>query len=477
MSKIAKESYDAVVIGAGPNGLAAAIVLAQAGRSVLILEAKLTVGGGTRSMELTLPGFVHDVCSAIHPLGLGSPFFRTLPLEKYGLEWIEPPAALAHPLDDGRAVILYRSIQQSANTMGWDAKAYSRLMQPLVQDWETKLAEDVLAPIPGHFPRHPFSLARFGLSAILPAQLLADWRFKDEAAKAVIAGLAAHSMLQLSQPLSAAAGILLGTLAHAVGWPLPKGGSQNIAEALAAYFRDLGGEIVTDYEVKTWADLPPARDFIFDLTPRQLLKIAGEHLPPLYRQRLRRYRYGPGIFKLDLALDGPIPWQAPEVGQAGTVHLGGTLAEIALSERAVALGQLPEKPYVLLAQPSLFDGRRAPADKHTVWAYCHVPAGSTFDMSERILNQLERFAPGVRERILASHKMNSAQIESYNPNYIGGDINGGVQDLGQQFGRPVLSLNPYKTGNSHIFICSSSTPPGGGVHGMCGYYAAQAVLQ
>ncbi len=469
-------SYDAIVVGSGPNGLAAAITLAQAGLAVVVYEAKDTIGGGSRSMELTLPGFVHDVCSAIHPLARGSPFFRTLPLEQYGLEMIQPPAPLAHPLDDGTTVTLERSVEATAARLGSDAEAYRKLMEPIVADWD-KIEDLVLGPLRPQFVLHPFARANFGLKAIRSANGLARSLFETEQTRAIFAGMCAHSMLPLEQPPSAGFGLLLAILGHVVGWPLPHGGSQKIVDALAAYLRFLGGEIITGVEIKSLDVLPPARVILCDVTPRQLLRIAGDCLPGGYQRQLRRYRYGPGVFKIDLALDGPIPWNAEECLRAGTVHIGGTLPEIAASEHAVARGEHPEKPFVLLAQQSLFDPTRAPEGKHTVWAYCHVPSGSTFDMTERIESQIERFAPGFRDRILARSTMTSLEIERYNANYIGGDINGGVQDLWQFYTRPTIRPVPYTTPAKNLFICSSSTPPGGGVHGMCGYYAARAALQ
>jgi phytoene dehydrogenase-like protein len=470
-----QRAYDAIVVGAGPNGLAAAITIAQAGYSVLVLEGEETIGGGTRSAELTLPGFVHDVCSAIHPLGAGSPFFCTLPLAKYGLEWIHPPAALAHPLDDGTAVILERSLEATAARLGPDGSAYRSLMAPIVHDW-AKLTLDVLGPlrIP---PRHPFALARFGLRALRPVGGLARSLFRGERAPALLAGIAAHAMLPLERIPAAAFGLILAAAGHTIGWPLPRGGSQHIADALGAYLQSLGGEIVTGRRVASLNEVPPARAVLCDVTPRQLLRMAGDRLPGAYRRRLAGYRYGPGVFKMDWALDGPIPWKAAECGRTATVHLGGRLDEIAASERAVWQGDHAERPYVLLAQPSLFDPSRAPDGKHTAWAYCHVPNGSTFDMTERIEAQVERFAPGFRDCIVGRSTKTAAEMERYNPNYIGGDINGGVQDVWQLFTRPVPRLVPYSTPLDGLYICSSSTPPGGGVHGMCGYFAAQAALR
>jgi phytoene dehydrogenase-like protein len=468
--------YDAIVIGSGPNGLAAAITLAQAGLAVAVFEAKETIGGGSRSMELTLPGFVHDVCSAIHPLALGSAFFRTLPLDQFGLEMLQPSAALAHPLDNDTAVMLERSIETTAAGLDIDAKAYSKLMIPFVTEWG-KIEDIVSGPLRPQTLLHPFARARFGLKALRSAQGFAESSFKGERARAIFGGMAAHSMLSLDQATSAASCLYLGILGHTVGWPIPRGGSQKIVDALAAYLRSLGGEIVTGVEVKSIDALPPADVILCDITPRQLLRIAGDHLPNSYQRQLRRYRYGPGIFKIDLALDGPIPWKAKECLRAGTVHVGGTLREVAACERAVAKGEHPEKPFVLLAQQSLFDPTRAPEGKHTIWAYCHVPAGSTFDMSGRIESQIERFAPGFRDRILAKSTMTSLEVEHYNANYIGGDINGGLMDVWQLFTRPTIRPVPYTTPAKNIFICSSSTPPGGGVHGMCGYFAAKAALR
>lgn len=466
--------YDAVVVGSGPNGLSAAIAIALTGRSTLVMEARDTVGGGARSAELTLPGFVHDICSAIHPLGAGSPFFRTLPLSLHGLEWIYPPASVAHPLDDGTAVILERSVDATADGLGRDAAAYKRLMAPLVADWDV-IAHEMLGPLrPTH---HPLALARFGLRAIRSATGLARSLFEGERARALFAGLAAHSMLRLEQPVTAGFGLVLGITGHAVGWPMPRGGAQSIANALAAYLRSLGGAILTGVRVESIDELPAAHAVFLDVTPRQVLSIAGRHLPDGYRRRLARYRYGVGAFKVDWALDGPIPWKAAECARAGTVHLGGTLAEIAASERAPWNGEHHERPYVLLAQQSLFDPTRAPAGKHTAWAYCHVPARSTFDMTGRVEAQVERFAPGFRDRILARSVMPPARFEEHNPNYVGGDINSGVQDLWQMFTRPTVSFAPYSTPARDIYICSASTPPGGGVHGMCGYFAAQAALR
>ena len=466
--------YDAIIVGAGPNGLAAAITLARQGWQVLVLEASETVGGGTRTAEITQPGFLHDICSAIHPLGMGSPFFRDLPLEDYGLRWIQPDLPLAHPFDDGSAAAVHRSLARTAGGLGQDGARYERLFASLVHDWD-KLADAFLGPLT--FPRHPLTMANFGLRALWPAKTAARLAFGTEQARGLFAGLAAHAIMPLEWPATAAFGLVLGALAHAVGWPMPEGGSQSIADSLAGYLADLGGEIVTDRRVTSLAELPPARAILLDVTPREALRIAGDQLPAGYRRRLERYRYGPGVFKIDWALDSPIPWTAEACRQAGTIHLGPTLDDIAHSERMVWQGKHPERPYVLVAQQSLFDGTRAPAGKHTGWAYCHVPNGSTADMTGAIEGQIERFAPGFREHILARHTMTAHDYERYNPNYVGGDINGGAQDVRQLFTRPVARLDPYRTPLPNLFLCSSATPPGGGVHGMCGYHAARSVLR
>lgn len=467
------QAYDAIVIGSGPNGLAAAITLARAGRSVVLYEASHTVGGGARSAALTLPGFVHDVCSAIHPLAVMSPFFRTLPLSDHGLEWVYPPAALAHPFDDGTAALLERSIELTGQTLGQDGAAYERLMGPLVASWS--LLEDALLG-PLRVPRHPLALLRFGRRALRPARALAESVFAGEQGRGFFAGLAAHAIMPLERLPSAAFGLILGVLGHLIGWPFPRGGAQRISDALASYLQTLGGKIQTGMSISSLDELPPARAVLCDVTPRQLLQIAGHRLPARYRRQLQRYRYGPAAFKVDWALDGAIPWRAPTCARAATVHVGGTLAEIARSERAAWEGQHSERPFVLVAQQSLFDPTRAPPGKHVVWAYCHVPNGSTFDMTEGIERQIERFAPGFREQILARSVRPPSALERDNPNYVGGDINGGVQDLWQLFTRPTLRLVPYATPVPGLYLCSSSTPPGGGVHGMCGYFAARAAL-
>lgn len=468
-------SYDAVVVGSGPNGLAAAIRLAQHGLAVLVLESNDTFGGGARSGELTLPGFRHDLCSAVHPLAAGSPFFSELPLAKYGLEWLHPEVPLAHPLPSGQAVVLRRSVQKTAEELGADAAGYESLMGPLVSHWEA-LAPEILQPIL-HWPRHRLRLARFGWQAVRSASSLARKQFHQEPARALFAGLAAHSFLPLEAPGSAAFGLVLGVLGHAAGWPLPRGGAQSISDALAAHLRALGGELAAHSPVANVDQLPLARAVLLDVTPRQLLRLAGHKLPGSYRRRLESYRYGPGVFKIDYALSSPIPWQAAACRQAGTVHVGGTLAEICQSEHEVAGGDPPLRPFVLVAQPTLVDPARAPAGKHIAWAYCHVPNGSSFDMTERIESQLERFAPGFRDCVLARHTSNCRELEIKNANLVGGDINGGAADLQQLLARPVLQPEPYRTAVPGLYLCSSSTPPGGGVHGMCGFHAAECVLR
>jgi phytoene dehydrogenase-like protein len=461
---------DAIVVGAGPNGLAAAIELARAGRSVRVYEASDDVGGGTRSAELTLPGFVHDPCASVHPLSLASPFFRSLDLARHGLEWVQPDAPVAHALAPGRSVVLERDLAAVDDALGRDANAWRRLFGPYVREWE-RLVPAILGPIIRP-PRHPILLARFGLPALLPATRLVRLAFRDPAARALFAGMAAHSMLRLGQPLSASFGLVLGLLAHAVGWPVARGGSGAIAAALEAEARSLGVELVPGHRVDAIADLPLARSYLLDVTPRQVLAIAGDRLPARYRRRLEGFRYGPGVFKVDWALDGPIPWRDPSTARAGTVHLGGTYREIAASEEAVGRGRHAATPYVLLVQPTIADPSRAPEGKHVAWAYCHVPNGSTEDMTGAIETQVERFAPGFRDVVLARATRDAPAMEAYDANYVGGDINGGVADWRQLLFRPVVRWNPYPTPAASLFICSSSTPPGGGVHGMSGRHAA-----
>lgn len=464
---------DAVVVGSGPNGLAAAITLARAGRSVLVLERAETAGGGVRSAALTVPGFVHDVCSAIHPLAVASPFLADLPLAEHGLELVQPQAPVAHPLDDGTAVMLERSLEATAEGLGRDGGEYLRLMTPLV-DGADRLVPFLLRPRP--VPRHPYVAARFAVVALRSALGLVQ-RFGSDRARALFAGLAGHSMQPLDRKPTASFGLVLGLLGHAHGWPLVRGGSQRLADALASYLTSLGGTIETGREVASIDELPTDTTILLDVTPRQLISLAGHRFRARYLSALRRFRYGPGVFKVDYALAGPVPWRAPEAARAGTVHLGGTFDEIAASERAVWNGETPERPFILAAQQSLFDATRAPAGAHTLWAYCHVPNGSTVDMTERIETQIERFAPGFRERVVARSTRGPAEIERHNPNYVGGDINGGVQDLRQLYTRPVVRLDPYSTPLEGVYLCSSSTPPGGGVHGMCGYWAAKEALR
>jgi len=472
----ARMERNAVIVGAGPNGLAASIALAQAGWSVELFEAAETVGGGARSAELTLPGFVHDVCSAIHPLTVGSPFLSRLPLEQHGLRWIHPPFPLAHPFDDGTAAVLARGTKETGESFqeSADARAWDRIFRPLAESWEG-LAPDLLAPF--HWPRHPFQMAGFGLRGLRSASGFARGRFRGFRARALFAGVAAHSFLPLENIPTASFGLLLGVTGHAVGWPQPVGGAQRISDALAGVLRQAGGRIVTGRLVRSVDELPSAQAYLFDLTPAQMLRLDGLRWPDGYRRRLEKYRYGPGVFKMDWALSGPIPWKAEECRRAGTVHVGGTLEEIAASERASFAGKEWDRPFVLVGQASVFDDSRAPAGKHTGWAYCHVPNGSTVDKSEVIERQIERFAPGFRDLILARHTRNTSQLEAYNPNLVGGDINGGAATLGQLFTRPVGLLDPYATPDPRVFLCSASTPPTGGVHGMCGYHAARSVLR
>lgn len=462
----------ATVIGSGPNGLAAAIELARGGSFVRVLEAQETIGGGTRSGELTLPGFLHDICSAIHPLAVASPFFSTLPLASHGLEWIQPAAPLAHPLDDGTAVMLEKSIEETCENLSEDSAAYRKLIQPMVDDWENLFSE-LLAPL--HFPRHPLTFARFGLRAMRSANGLAKSHFKGTRARALFAGNAAHSMLSLDSIFTASFGLVLSIAGHAVGWPIPRGGSQKIADSLSSYLRSLGGEVTTNSRVETIDDLlSPTRAVLCDLSPLGLLKVAGHRFPENYRRKLERYRNGAGAYKIDWALNSPIPWKAKDCSRAGTVHLGGSLEEIGIGEDASANGKHAEKPFVLLAQPSLFDTSRAPEGMHTAWGYCHVPNGSAFDMTARIEDQIERFAPGFRDCIIGRKVSPPVEMERYNANLVGGSINGGSQDIRQLFLRPTFRL--YSTPTNGLYLCSASTPPGGGVHGMCGYFAARSVL-
>ena len=474
MSSRRRSALDAIVIGSGPNGLAAAITLARTGRSVRVYEAADTIGGATRSAALTLPGFVHDICSTVHALVPSSPFLRTLPLAEHGLELVHPDAPFAHPLDDGTAVVIERSLEATVESLGArDGARYRALLAPFVSR-ASDLMDAILGPIG---LRHPLLMARFGMRAIQPASALASASFTEERTRAMLAGVAAHSMVPLHS--YATSGFLLGLsiAAHTAGWPVARGGSQRVADALGSYLRSLGGEIVTGERIDSLSQLPASRAVLCDVTPRQFMSIAGDRIPPRNRRRLERYRYGPGVFKIDWALNGPVPWHAPECRRAGTIHIGGSLKEIADSERAAWEGRVHDRPYVLLVQPSRWDPSRAPAGKATLWAYCHVPNGSTVDMTSRIESQIERFAPGFRDCIAARHVMGPAEMERRNANLVGGDIAGGASDIRQLFTRPVAQLNPYATPIEGVYLCSSSTPPGIGVHGMCGYYAARAALR
>lgn len=465
--------YDAVVVGAGPNGLAAAVVLAEAGRSVLVLEGESTIGGGCRTAEVTLPGFRHDICSAIHPMGLVSPLFRRLPLAAHGLKWVHSKVPLAHPFDDGTAAVLHRSLSVTVDEMGEDGRAWAALMRPFLLDAEG-FFDDILRPV--RIPRHPLRLARFGLLGLQSCASLVRRRFRGGRAAALFAGCAAHSFLALDAPGSASFGLVLALAGHATDWPCAEGGSQRIVDSLAAHVVSLGGRIEVGRRVASLRDLPPSRAVLFDLAPRALAEIAADALPPRFLRQLRAFRHGPGVFKVDWALSAPIPWTAEACRRAATVHLGGTFDEIAASERAAVSGRISERPFVLVAQQSLFDPSRAPSGRHTGWAYCHVPHGANVDMTERIEAQIERFAPGFRDTILARRTMGPADIEAHNPNMIGGDIGGGANDLSQFLFRPTRRWDAYSTPNPRLFLCSSSTPPGGGVHGMCGYWAAQSAL-
>ena len=461
----------ACVVGSGPNGLAAAIVLAQAGLQVDVFEAESTPGGAARTMELTLPGFLHDFGSAVHPLAAGSPFFSSLPLEDHGLEWIHSPAPLAHPLDDGTAIVLERNLEDAKTWLGEDGKAWINLMRPFVENWP-EFALEVLGPVP-MIPKHPWLMARFGLSAFQSAKTIAH-RFQSERARALFAGLAAHSFLSLDEPLSAAFGMMMAVPAHVVGWPIPRGGSQSITSALGGYLSTFGGKLSISSRVDSLAAMPDYDVTLCDVTPRQLLKIAGSRLSNSFRHRLQGFRYGPGVFKVDFALSEPIPWKAPECLRAASVHLGGSSEDIAASEKTMRNGQHAERPFVLLAQPSLFDPTRAHAGKHVAWAYCHVLNGSTVDMLPRLEDQIERFAPGFRECVLARRVFSPADLETMDANLVGGDVGGGAMDIRQFLFRP--TWRHYATSAKDVYICSASTPPGGGVHGMCGYHAANTAL-
>jgi len=468
-----KLDYDAIVVGSGPNGLAAAITIQQKGLSVLLIEGKDKIGGGLRSAELTLPGFVHDVCSAVHPLAISSPFFKSIPLDEYGLQFIQPPIPAAHPFDDGTAAALFRSVDETVATLNGDDNAYKKLVEPLLASWP-HLIDEILGPL--HFPKHPFDMAKFGLKGLRSAEHLVR-RFQSKHARGLWAGMTAHSVQPLSNLTTAAFGLVLMLSGHASGWPIVKGGSITIADALASYFVSLGGKIETNHFIQSLNQLPTSRVIVFDVTPNQLMQIAGDKFSSFYKWQLKRYRYGMGVFKVDWALSQEIPFRSPLCKQAGTIHIGNTFEEIASSEQLIANGKISERPFVLLAQQSNFDRSRAPGGKQTAWGYCHVPNGSTVDMTNHIEQQIERFAPGFRDIILARHTISALELEQYNPNYIGGDINGGMIDITQLFTRPALRLSPYRTSAKGIYLCSSSTPPGGGVHGMCGFAAAKAALR
>jgi phytoene dehydrogenase-like protein len=465
--------YDAVVIGTGPNGLAAAALLARAGIETLAVEARPTPGGGTRTAQLTVPGFHHDVCSSVHPLGVASPCFRELELERHGVAWVHPAAPLAHVLGGGRTAILERSLDDTARGLGRDGRPYRELLAPYVERFQ-ELTPMILAPL--RWPKAPILMARFGLIALRSMTGLAASRFDEDEAPALLAGIAAHAMLRLDARATASFALVLASAAHAVGWPIAAGGSQAIADALVKVLNDAGGELVVGHRVASIDELPPAKAYLFDVTPQQLLAIAGSRLSASYRRQLERFRYGPGVFKIDWALRGPVPWRDPRCARAATVHLAGTIAEVTRSEATVHDGSLAQRPFILFVQPSLFDPLRAPAGMHTGWAYCHVPHGSTVDATAAIEAQIEEAAPGFRDLVLERTTMNAREVETYNANYVGGDINGGVADLRQLFFRPVARFDPYSTPSPDIFLCSSSTPPGGGVHGMCGYWAARSVL-
>jgi phytoene dehydrogenase-like protein len=465
---------DAIVVGSGPNGLAAAVVLARTGLSVEVYEGATTPGGGCRTDELTLPGFRHDVCSAVHPLLIASPFFRGVDLAARGVELCTPRVAFAHPLDGGRAAALVSSVDETAETLGADAATYRRLFTPLVRDID-KILPTVLAPMFRSIPPHPLAMARFGTTGLLPAHRIAR-RFKTEEGRAIVAGAAAHSMLPLTAPLTGSFGLLFMMVAHALGWPVVAGGSEHIIGALCAELDSLGGRVVTDHRVESLDELPKARAVLLDVSPRQFQDLAGARLPKRGRRALERFRYGPGVCKVDWALSGPVPWEAAVWGGGGTVHVCGPLEEVELSEADVNAGRHAERPFCLIAQPGVVDPSRAPGGQQTLWGYCHVPAGSTTDMTEAIEAQIERFAPGFKDLVLARSTMTAVDMEAYNPNYIGGDINGGISDLRQTILRPTPRWNPYRTALRGVYLCSASTPPGGGVHGMCGLGAARAAL-
>lgn len=468
------KKYDVIIIGSGTNGLAAGIYLTRIGYSVLIIEAASTAGGGMRTKELTLPEFKHDVCSAVHPMGYLSPYFQSLQLEKYGLEWIFPEISVAHPLDNEPAVLLSKSVEETADGLGIDAQSYKKILTPFAEhsDW---LIQDALKPL--GIPKHPLLLARFGMRGILPAQTFAKRSFKGKRAKALFAGCAAHSILPFDKYFTTALGLTFLTTAHAVNWPIAKGGSQTISNALVNCFLDAGGEIQYNTFVQDLTKLPSYSALLFDTDPLQLASLAKNLLPASYIKRLEKYHFGPGVFKIDYALNAPIPWNDPNCLKASTIHIGGTIEEIAKAEKEIWDGRLSKQPYVLVSQQSQFDSTRSPNGQHTCWAYCHVPNGNVQNVSFIIENQIERFAKGFKDTIIARHSMNTSQFYSYNKNYVGGAITGGSADITQLFTRPIVRLDPYSTPNPSLFICSASTPPGGGVHGMNGFYAAKSVVK
>ncbi len=466
------ETFDVVVVGAGPNGLSAAIVAARHGLSTLVIEAADTVGGGTRSAELTLPDFVHDVCSAVHPMAQASPFFKSLPLAAHGLTWVTPPIACAHPLDSGDVALLTNSHEETARLLGTDEEAYQSSIGAIAREWQT-IETDALSPI--GIPSHPLQFTKFGIRALMPATTFARRQFSTEKAQALFAGNAAHSILPLERVGSSAIGLVLAAVAGIYGWPIPRGGSQAIANALASYLTSLGGVIRTGQRIESIDELPHSKIVLADTSPRALARMASGRMSAGSRNALERFRYGPGVFKVDWALSGPIPWKATDCLRAATVHVGGTLAEIAQGERQPWEGRSAERPFVLVTQPSLFDDSRAPAGQHTAWGYCHVPNGSAEDMTARIEAQMERFAPGFRDTVIARASRSPATLEQENANLVGGDISGGANDLVQLFLRPTRRM--YRTGAKGIYLCSASTPPGGGVHGMCGYHAATRAIR
>lgn len=474
MHRSKSSEYDAVIVGAGPNGLAAAITLAQTGLKTVVFEARREPGGGLSSAELTLPGFVHDICSAIHPMAVHSPFFSKLPLESFGLDWVFPQLSLAHPLENASASYLSTSVSDSAASLGGDAEVYKNLIEPVSRTFPD-LLESILGPLL-RFPKNSLPLTHFGSRALWSGSTLAKMLFKEEQARTLWAGLAAHSVLPLNAPASSAIALVLGAASHNKGWAFPKGGSAALARALSAYLKSLGGEIVCNSPIQNLSELPMTPIIMFDVGPQQFIKLIDEPLPKNYRVWLESYNYAAGVFKIDYALGGPIPWVDPTCSKAGTIHLGGSLEEIEYSEQAIYAERHSDEPFVILAQQSLFDETRAPEGKHTCWAYCHVPNGSGVDMTEEIERQIERFAPGFKEVVLARRTMTTTQLERFNPNFVGGDVNGGKADLWQLLARPTPQLNPYKTPLEGMYLCSASTPPGGGVHGMCGFHAAKAAL-